>query len=273
MRTHYPLDVGDIRCIALRAAAHDPTIRLADLLLPPSGGESARAEEERTATLQGTHSCLLARVGDRTLLIDGGLESAAVLASLHGAGVDENDVQLVLITHGDTDHIAGLVDERHRLVYRRARYVLHRDLWEAWVSDGTRGDPDPFYEEEQRKIARVLAERIGGRVQPLGAEGEVEPGIRAIAAPGHRPSHFAYELESGDRRLLHTGDAIIAPILVQEYSRGNAFDTDPELGVTSRLKLLRRAVHPGTVVFAPHFPFPGFVRIVERDGRFSCAEP
>ncbi len=273
MRSHHSLDVGDIACVALRAAEHSPTIGLIDLLTPPDGDETKRPISERTTSIQGTHSCLLVRTDRHTVLIDGGLSAATVRSALHDVDVIEGDIDLVLITHGDTDHIAGLLDDRRDLVYADARYVLARGLWEAWISDGTRGDPDPFYEEEQRTIARALAERIDERALLLDGDTEIEPGIHAIAAPGHRPSHVAYELTSGEDRLLHVGDAFIAPILVEASSRGNAFDTDPDLGIRSRLALLRRAARPRTITYVPHFPFPGLVRIVERNGAFSCEAP
>ena len=267
----YRLEFGDLTCIALLGAEERPRIPLSSLLLPPGGDETKRPAAERTAVIEGAHSCLLVGFDERWILIDGSLDAAVVLAGLRQTGVDRADIDLVLITHGDTDHIAGLLDGDRALVYPNATYVLHERLWEAWISDGERGDPDPFYEEEQRRIARSLAQQIEGSTMLRDGDGEVAPGIRAIAAPGHRPSHLAYELASGDRCVLHVGDALIAPVFVDEPLRGNAFDSSPELGTQSRLALLREAARPQTLTYVPHFPFPGFVRITEQEGRFACA--
>lgn len=108
-----------------------------------------------------------------------------------------------------------------------------------------------------------------GRVTPLDEDAQVAPGIRAFASPGHRPSHLSYELATGKHRLLDAGDAMIAPVLVEHPTRGNAFDSDPAEGVRSRLALLRRAARPDTTTYVAHFPFPGFLRIVEHETRFS----
>ncbi|MFC2079475.1 MBL fold metallo-hydrolase [Candidatus Bipolaricaulota bacterium] len=266
-------DFGRITCYALSGAKESPTLALADLLLPPDGDEAKRLPAEKTAVLEGAHSCLLVEIADRRILIDGSLNAAVVRASIAEIGLDEPGIDLVLITHGDTDHIAGLVDGQHDLIYQDAGYVVPRGLWDAWVTDGKRGDANPFYSDEQRAIAQALASQIENRVLLLDGDAEIEPGIRAIAAPGHRPSHMAYELTDGEHRLLHVGDALIATILVDQPLRGNAFDSDPEQGIQSRLKLLEQAALPHTLTYVPHFPFPGFARIERHKGRFTYSQP
>ena len=267
------LEFGGLTCIALLGAEQRPRIALSTLLLAPDGDEAKRPPAECTATVDGAHSCLLVELRDCLVLIDGSLDAAVVRCGLSEAGVHETDVEYVLITHGDTDHIAGLLDEDLALVCPNATYVLHRQLWEAWVSDGRRGDPTPFYDEAQQRIARSLAQRIEGRVALLDGDGEVAPGIRGLGTPGHRPSHLSYELSTPEGRLLHAGDALIAPIFIAQPTRGTAFDTDPELGIRSRLALLKRAAQPKTLTYVPHFPFPGFVRIVEQGEGFACRTP
>jgi len=267
----YRLEHGALDCFALRGSQEDPRIELRNLLLPPEGDEAKRPPSEREAVIGGAHSCLVVGVDGRWVLIDGSLDATVVLTGLREIDVDRIDIDLVLITHGDTDHIGGLLDEDRTPVYPNATYVLHPRLWEAWTSDGERGDPNPFYEERQRQIARALAEHIDGSVLLSEGHGEVAPGIRTIATPGHRPSHLTYELASGEQRLLHAGDALIAPVFIDEPSRGNAFDSDPALGVRSRFALLREAAQPQTLTYVPHFPFPGFVRITERESRFAYA--
>jgi len=263
------IDHGPLACFALRGAESSPTIALADLMLPPDGDEAKRPEAERDVTVHGAHSCLLVRFDDRHVLIDGGLDPAVVRAGLGEIGVAEDRIDWVLITHGDTDHIGGLVDDADDPVFPNATYVLHRSLWEAWISDAERGDPEPFYEEHQRTIARALAEGIADRVVLVDGDADVAPGIRAVASPGHRPSHLAYELTAEGKRLLHFGDAAIAEPFIEHPERCNAFDADPERAIASRLKLLELAAQPATLVYVPHFSFPGFGHVSPRSDRFA----
>jgi len=270
------MEHGSIVCTALRAAEGAPRLRVSGLLVPPNGVEADRPAEEHTTWIEGTHSCLLVRIGDRLVLIDGGLEADIVLTGLQHAGVAPESVDLVLITHGDTDHIAGLVDGAHRSIYTGAVHVLHRSLWEAWTSDGTRGDPDPFYDDVQRAVAAALTDQIAARVQLVDGDEEIAPAIRSLATPGHRPSHLAYELTVEDTTLLHVGDAMIAPALLEQHTRGNGFDADPQMGIRSRRILLERACNSGALVYVPHFPWPGFIRVSRQASGYrwqSMAEP
>jgi glyoxylase-like metal-dependent hydrolase (beta-lactamase superfamily II) len=79
--------------------------------------------------MREAHSCLPARTEGRHVLIDGRQDSAAVRAAIDAVGVDEDDLDLVLITHDDADHIGGLVDEEYCPIYTNAGFVLRRDLW------------------------------------------------------------------------------------------------------------------------------------------------
>jgi len=259
---------GRLVCHALRGAHGSPMLAVSDLLLPPNGDESARTPDEATTTIRGSHSCLLVELRGQRILIDGSLDSVIVRAGLHEIGIAEHEIDVVLITHGDTDHIAGLVDTERQLVYAHAAYVLHRSLWEAWTSGGERGDPDPYYEEAQRAVALALSAQIADRVTLIDADSVIAPGVRALNAPGHRPSHIAYEVSDETCSLLDVGDAAIAPVLVEQHGRGNAFDSDPVEGIRSRQRLLERASSPQTLTFIPHFPWPGFVRISKQGDRF-----
>jgi len=58
------IDHGPFTCFALRGAESDPTLALADLMLPPNGDEAKRPEAERDIT----PSCELTRSHSHPLL-------------------------------------------------------------------------------------------------------------------------------------------------------------------------------------------------------------
>ena len=47
-------------------------------------------------------------------------------------GIGPESIDTILLTHGDPDHIMGLLTPTGDPVYPHASYVLHRDLWDAW---------------------------------------------------------------------------------------------------------------------------------------------
>jgi hypothetical protein len=59
----------------------------------------------------------------------GATEEPAVRADLDAVGVSQDD--LVSTTHGDTNHIAGLIDRHRDLAYGNADYALPRGLRDA----------------------------------------------------------------------------------------------------------------------------------------------
>ena len=78
----------------------------------------------------GIDNCFLLR-GERTVLIDGGAPfgASAFVNNLRRLGVDPQEIELVLLTHGHWDHIASL---RFVLEQTGAKVAVHRDD-QAWV--------------------------------------------------------------------------------------------------------------------------------------------
>jgi glyoxylase-like metal-dependent hydrolase (beta-lactamase superfamily II) len=96
----------------------------------------------------------------------------------------------------------------------------------------------------------------------IGDEGEVVPGISAIAAFGHTPGHMAYHIESAGSRLMLWADAANHYVLsVQQPDWHVRFDMDKEAAVATRRRLFDMANAERIPVTGYHMPFPavGFV--------------
>ncbi len=94
---------------------------------------------------------------------------------------------------------------------------------------------------------------------------DIVPGVSVIHAPGHTPGHRAVLVSSGDERLLITGDALhhLHQVTLSEWP--STHDTDPAMGVTTRMALLSRARDEELATCVPHFAEP-FGRVVTLDG-------
>jgi glyoxylase-like metal-dependent hydrolase (beta-lactamase superfamily II) len=131
--------------------------------------------------------------GDVTL-VDAGLPRnwPTLRGELADAGYDVADLDRVLVTHYDLDHVGGLA--RLRPEFDGPVYVGRDDLRLV------RGEDDPSMRHHKgafHRVARLLYPLPAGLdVRPIG-DGETVAGFTAFHTPGHNPGHTVYVHESG----------------------------------------------------------------------------
>jgi glyoxylase-like metal-dependent hydrolase (beta-lactamase superfamily II) len=209
--------------------------------------------EDRTLPL--AYTCCYVRHRGRHVMVDGGIDGDEVTAQLASLDVKPEDVDLVLITHADRDHVAGLILQigDGELTYPNARYAIDAGLWRLLHEDGT-------YEELPKHLQRLfkaLVARLEDRVILCDAECEIADGITFVPCPGHRPGHAAYELATDDTPILHVGDAFLHPVFMEHFDWPVVGDTLPEQAVESRMALIERIERTNPLLIATHFPWPG----------------
>jgi len=181
------------------------------------------------------------------------------LAQLERLGYGARDVRHIVLTHLDLDHAGGLSDFpeatvhvlgrerqvafgplpfRHRARYRAAQFA-HAPRWQDYAPDGERW----FGFEAVRAL-----EGVG-------------PEILLVPLAGHTLGHTGVAVRSGDRWLLHAGDAYFhrdevrggtAPFMLELFQRMVAMDGEQRLANRARLGELMRQ---GTVeIFSAHDP-------------------
>lgn len=197
---------------------------------------------------------LLVRSGARILLFDTGAAGASFAragrlpASLRAAGVQPSQVTDIFISHRHPDHVGGLLTGEGALAFPNATIHMSAPEWEALKS---KADVAAFVAAITPKVATF---------QPGAA---IVPGVvNAVAAEGHTPGHSAYEIVSGDERLLYLGDvAHHFVISVQRPEWTVQYDQNAPLAQANRRALLQRAADDNLHVYAVHFPFPGLGHI------------
>lgn len=189
---------------------------------------------------------LLVHDGARLVLIDTGI-GGALQASLAKAGVSADAVTDVLITHAHPDHIGGLMTKDGKPAFPNAKVRMSEAEWASVKA--------------QPSLAQFVSV-IGPQVEAFTPGGEIAPGIRTIALPGHTPGHTMYEIASGDAKLIDIGDTAHSSILSLEKPDWKIqFDGDQVEGAQQRRAELTKLAASGEQVFAPHFPFPGVGKI------------
>jgi glyoxylase-like metal-dependent hydrolase (beta-lactamase superfamily II) len=202
------------------------------------------------------------RLGPARFLLCPRLEPAATaFAQIRALGYDPGDVRHILVTHLDLDHAGGLADfpnaevhlhaaeldvVRRRPLAARLRYRFGQwDHGPRWTEHAEVGEP--WYGFERVKLIDGL---------------EVE--IAMIPLFGHTAGHSGYAIRSGDRWLLHAGDAYLRQGEIASPPRST-----PALGVyhalnsddgarrhenAERLAALARDHHDSVTIFCSHDP-------------------
>ncbi|MFB6353574.1 MAG: MBL fold metallo-hydrolase [Halobacteriales archaeon] len=133
-------------------------------------------------------------------LVDAGTPGAAdsLRAELEAAGYAPADLDRVLVTHFDLDHVGGLA----RLGAEAPVHAMEPD---ASVVDGSATPP---LSTQKGLLQRLMALRYTPPDRPVDrvADGEAVGGFTAHHAPGHTPGHTVYRHDTLPVALL--GDCV-----------------------------------------------------------------
>ena len=265
VRSHRFAAVADVHAFSHGEPDSLPRLRLSDAMLPPKNDEALRPKGESEREIIGAMNQLLVCTPERRILVDGGPDGDAVQRGLQEIGILPDQITDVLITHGDHDHILGLVDAEGSVRYPNARHALPRMLWRVWEEDRV----DAFYMPEQRSAALTLRQLPQHLVCAFTGADCILPGVDAVPLPGHRPEHTGYRFDLGDRVLIALGDLLIHPFFLEDLSRGFVHDSDPEMANDSRRAFLQISAGSRPLLFSTHFPCHGLWTASATAGAFS----
>ena len=221
---------------------------------------------------------LLVRGSAKTLIIDAGIggkmdsksvdlygvdRSSHLDHALADAGLNADDIEIVLASHLHFDHAGGFTDRTAggNVVprFRNARYVVRTGEWE----DATH--------PHERNRASYLAEnfvplRDAGVLDLQPDDGQIVPGVRVVRTGGHTMHHQIVMIESGGRTAVFAADLIPTTAhLDLPWIMG--YDLYPMETLAFKRRFVREAIEHEYVMFFEHDPqiAAGYIR--EKDGR------
>ena len=261
---YYRMMVGNYEVTALLDGTHP---FLADELLvgiPQAQVDSMLALNYQKSPVEGAINAFLINTGSKLILFDTGAgelygkDGGLLLGNLRASGYQPEQVSEVFLTHLHRDHVGGLL-LKGKMIYPNA--VIHVSQVDAdfWLNSANKAKvPKILWPMFDGAIDSLKPYIAAGKFKPFDADGELEPGIVAIAAPGHSPGHTVYKITSAGQTLMVWGDIVhVAPVQFPEPSASIKYDINGVAAVQSRERIFKEAAAQGYWIAAAHVSFPG----------------
>ena len=266
---NYRFKVGALKCIAISDRTERFPLDTIVKNISPEQLKQALLECGCSPTENiAYYNCLYIETDQHRVLIDagwgkdirafGGVNwSGAIVDHLQSESITPSDIDTLVITHGDADHILGIANLNNELVFPNATYILLKEAWDFWSNEANLAQLPALLTIFARKTLPLIKNRI--KVVQAGIE--FIPGFQLISAPGHRPGHTALAITSSGEHLLHLADTVGHPVLMEHPAWHGYADSQHDLAEKDRVRLLTQASSQQALVFGSHLPFPGVGRI------------
>lgn len=216
---------------------------------------------------------LVLNTGDRLVVFDTGMGTSKAfgpnagnfLRNLAAAGINPASVNAVVLSHAHADHVSGLMAADGSRVFPNAQLYIEQTDYEFWTSPEKTGPARKVLLDHA--VRNLIPNR--DRVVFIRDGQEFLPGIQAMLTPGHSPGHMIFMITSGGQTLSYIADVGRHHILNVETPRWKFIgDTDPRLGVESRIRAFDMLAADRVPVVSYHYPWPGLGHLAKWGDRY-----
>ena len=194
--------------------------------------------------------------GNELVLFDTGLNGTGITSALSQAGINNDQIDVVVITHMHGDHIGGL-RMRDGETFPNARYVTGAQEHNHWSFSG-----NEKFEENVVPLNEKMEFIDGGH--------SVVSGITSIPAFGHTPGHMAYMLESDGQQLVLIVDSANHYVWSLAYPDWEVrFDMDKAAAAATRRQIFGMLAADKLPFIGYHMPWPALGYVEPRDDGFQ----
>ena len=162
---------------------------------PPAKTEAALKRSFEANPVETSNNAFLINTGSKLVLIDTGAGTllgptlGKLLVNVRAAGYEPEQIDDVFLTHMHPNHVGGLV-ANGALAFPNATIHANKRDSDYWMSqanlDKAPSDAKGYF---QGVMAAVNPYVGAGKYQPFDTDGELVPGVRSIATPGHTAGH------------------------------------------------------------------------------------
>ncbi len=245
-------NIGGISLVALADTPNGPAPDAPNtrLLVGLSADELAKVTG---ADMANSINMFVIKTDKGNYLFDTGLgASGKLVPSLANAGMTENDIAAVVITHFHGDHIGGLTTNGTATFPNATLYVPKVEVEKG---------PSGF---------DAFGPAYAGRTTQFAWGSEILPGITALEAEGHTNGHTVYQVEQGGGRLLIVGDLIhFGGVQLAKPEVAVTYDTDTTKAIASRRRFFDKASAEDMPIASMHLRFPGVGKLAKAGNGYT----
>ena len=179
------------------------------------------------------------------------------LDDLQAAGVQTEQVDIVVLTHMHVDHVGWntrLVDGRWVPTFPRARYVFAGEEWSFWKHESARGGDEAGCIDDS-----VLPVVAAGQADLVDDKHRIDPWLRLEPSVGHTPGHVSVRLSTRAGEAVFSGDLMHRVVQVAEPQWSSRFCYDGARAAETRRDFVERHADSGALVLPAHFPQAGYI--------------
>jgi glyoxylase-like metal-dependent hydrolase (beta-lactamase superfamily II) len=225
------------------------------------------------------YSPIAVNTGSKLVVIDTGTgeanfeRSKGAAGQFHGnlkaAGIDRNQVDLVIISHFHGDHISGLLTADNKPAFPNAEITVPAAEWKYFMDDAEMAKQTTDRMKGVFSGLRRVFDALGRKVTQYDADKEIAPGITSVATHGHTPGHMSFVIAQGNAKVFVQSDVTNTPLFVRNPGWHLMFDQDANMAANmaeaTRRKVYDMLVAEKMLVQGFHYPFPALAYI-EKSG-------
>src|SRR3954470_7155054 len=176
-------------------------------------------------------------------------------SNLKAAGIDRNQVDVVIISHFHGDHINGLLTADSKPSFPNAEILVPAAEWKYFMDDAEMGKQTSERMKGVFTGLRRVFDAFGRKVTQYETNKEVAPGITSVASHGHTPGHMSFVIAQGNSKVFVQSDVTNNPLFVRNPGFHLMFDQDPVMAEATRRKVYDMLVAEKMMVQGFHYPF------------------